>query len=236
MADTSKKTSTARPAKAAKTPAPKKTKGLTAHVYDLKGSEKGTVALPETLFKVMASPKLLAQYVRVYLSNQHQGTHSAKTRSEVTGSTRKIWRQKGTGRARHSSRKANLFVGGGVTFGPQPRSHALKMTKKQRQKALYNSLSLKAANNKVKVLDGVASLTGKTKEVKDIFAGLGTEQRKTLVVYAPDQADTFKKAMGNIQGVQTSQDRLLNAFLVLKADTVVFTQEALKDFVEFRKA
>ena len=219
-----------------KAPAQPKTKGLSAPMYDMKGAEKGTVALPETFFKVVASPKLLAQYVRVYLSNQRQGTHSAKTRSEVVGSTRKIWRQKGTGRARHSSRKANLFVGGGVTFGPQPRSHALRMSKKQRQKALFTSLSIKAKDGKVKVVDGASKLEGKTKEIKDTFSGLGVEPRKTLFVYAPDQATTFKKVMGNIQGVHTSQDRLLNAYSVLRADTVVFTKEALEDFVSFRNA
>lgn len=214
----------------------KKSAGLSADVFDVKGTAQGSVELAKDIFDASASRMLLAQYVRVYLANQRQGTHSTKGRGDVQASTRKIYRQKGTGRARHGARTANLFVGGGVTFGPQVRSHNLRLNKKQRQKALYYALSLKAQDGKVKVLSGVDSASGKTKEMADALSSHNLEARKTLVVYAPEQASIARKSFGNIKGISTAQDRLVNAFNVLKAENVVFTQEALNDFLTFRKA
>lgn len=208
---------------------------VSAQLFDVAGTEVGKVELPVSLFKVVASAKLLAQYVRVYLSNQRQGSHKTKDRGEVSISTRKIYRQKGTGRARHGAKSAALFVGGGVTHGPVVRTHALNMSKKQRQKALTYSLSLKAENNSVVVLDNLGTLTGKTKEVSSLFAALKLDPKKTLLVYSPEQAQLCKRLMGNIKQSYASQDRLLNAFVVLKADKILFTHEALKDFLAFRK-
>lgn len=224
MAPTTKKTKTA------------SAQELTARVVDVKGADKGTTLLPSSLFGVMASLALIAQYVRVYLSNQRQGTHKAKDRGEVVGSTRKIYRQKGTGRARHGDNRAPIFVGGGVSHGPVVRTHALSINKKQRQKALFGGLSLKVRDNNMLVLEGVSTLTGKTKEMNGVIKALDVNIKKTLFVYAPDQAEMFRKLMGNIQGVRSSQDRLVNAYDVLRADVVVFTKEALDDFVTFRKA
>src|SRR3989338_4919632 len=126
-----------------KTETKKSSAGLTIPVYDLNGKEKGTVELAKEIFAVEASPKLLAQYVRVYLANRRQGTASTKTRGEITGSTRKIYKQKGTGRDRHGDIKAPIFVGGGTVGGPKPRDYSLKFNKKQTKKALFYSLSLK---------------------------------------------------------------------------------------------
>lgn len=213
-----------------------KTSALTADIIDVKGTSQGSVELSKDIFDASASRMLLAQYVRVYLANQRQGTHSTKGRGDVQSSTRKIYRQKGTGRARHGARTANLFVGGGVTFGPHVRSHNLRLNKKQRQKALYYALSLKAHDGKVKVLNGVSTASGKTKEMAQALSSHNLEARKTLVVYAPDQAGIAKKSFGNIKGISTAQDRLVNAFNVLKAENIVFTHEALEDFLTFRKA
>ncbi len=218
----------------AKAVAKKKTSALAVDMFDMSGKSNGSMELPTDLFKVIASPKLLAQYVRVYLANQRQGTHQTKTRADVTGSTRKIYKQKGTGRARHGARTAPIFVGGGVTFGPQSRSHNLKMTKKQKQKALLFSLSLKAQDKNIKILDGISNMKGTVKEMKEALKSLEVEPRKALVVYAPEQADTMKKVLGNVKDAHTSQSRLLNAYAVLKAETIVFTKEALEDFVKFR--
>ena len=111
-------------------------------LYSTEGTKSGEIDVPSEIFDVTASDKLLAQYVRVYLANQRQGTNKVKTRSEVKGSTRKIYRQKGTGRARHGAKTAPIFVGGGVAHGPRLRSFKLKLNKKQRRKALYYSLTL----------------------------------------------------------------------------------------------
>ena len=112
--------------------------GLTIPVYGLDGKEKGAAELPKEIFTVEASPKLLAQYVRVYLVNRRQGTASTKTRGEVSGSTRKIYKQKGTGKARHGDIKAPIFTGGGVVGGPKPQDYSLKLNKKQTKKANHN--------------------------------------------------------------------------------------------------
>ncbi len=208
---------------------------LVARVVDVKGSAKESFSLPSAIFGVVASLALIAQYVRVYLSNQRQGTHKTKDRGEVVGSTRKIYRQKGTGRARHGDNRAPIFVGGGVSHGPVVRTHALSINKKQKQKALYGGLSLKARDNNILVLEDVSTLTGKTKEMSGVIKNLDLQVKKTLFIYSPDQASLFKKLMGNIKDARTSQDRLVNAYDVLRADVVVFTKEALEDFVTFRK-
>ena len=123
---------------------PKKKKvNLTIPVYDLDGKEKSTLEVAKEIFGIESNPKLIAQYVRVYHANQRQGTSSTKTRGEVRGSTRKIYRQKGTGKARHGDIKAPIFVGGGVVGGPQPGKHSLKLNKKQIKKSLFTALSLK---------------------------------------------------------------------------------------------
>jgi len=105
-------------------------------------------AFPKEIFAVKASDKLLSQYVYVYLNNLKKGRHKTKTRGEVAGSTRKIYRQKGTGRARHGDIKAPIFVGGGVAFGPTGQYRRLKLTKKMRRKALFYALSLKLKEKK----------------------------------------------------------------------------------------
>lgn len=220
-----------------KTPAAETTKKeLSAQVFDMKGASTRTVSLPESIFSIIASPRLLAQYVRVYLSNQRQGTHKAKDRSEVQATTKKAYKQKGTGRARHGARTAALFVGGGVTHGPVVRTHALRMNKKQRQKALLCSLSMKADTQNLMILDNINSLSGKTKEMASLIKTLEINPKKTLIIYAPDQAELFRKLMSNIKNTHTSQDRLMNAYAVLRAEKVVFTAEALDDFLSFRKA
>ncbi len=214
----------------------KPTQETVARVFTAQGEEKGTFSLPGMIFNVVASATLLAQYVRVYLSNQRQGTHKTKTRGEVSGSTKKIYRQKGTGRARHGAKMAPIFVGGGIAHGPSVRTHALSMNKKQRQKALYRGLTLKAEQNKVLVVEGISAFKGKTKEMASLMKTMNLEPQKTLVVYSPEQAELFQKLMSNVNDARTSQDRLMNAYDVLRADTLVFTHEALNDFLAFREA
>lgn len=201
-----------------------------------KTSTKDSVDFPKSIFDVKASPLLLAQYVRVYLANQRQGTHKTKGRGEVAASTRKIYRQKGTGRARHGAPTANLFVGGGVTFGPQVRSHNLKMNKKQKQIALYAALTNKRTTKKLHVTD--LNLTEKS-TLKEALKTLEKEVeniKKTLVVYATTEAANMKRVFGNVQNLDTANAKQINAYNVLKNDVVVFTKEALKEIIEFRNA
>src|SRR3989344_6029979 len=122
---------------------------LFAPVYDLKGAKSGTLALPKEVFGTKVNNSLMAQAVRVYLANQRQGNATTKTRGEVQGSSKKIYRQKGTGRARHGSLRAPIFVKGGIVFGPKPRDFSLDLPKKMKRKALFSSLSAKAADSEV---------------------------------------------------------------------------------------
>ena len=123
--------------------------GLNIDVFDIKGKNVGSISLPESIFKAKVNPQVVAQAVRVYLANQRQGTSSTKTRGEVQGSTRKIYRQKGTGRARHGSIRAPIFVHGGVAFGPKPRDFSLKIPSKIKQQALFSAFSSKFSADEI---------------------------------------------------------------------------------------
>jgi large subunit ribosomal protein L4 len=197
-------------------------------VYDAKGNEKESVAFPKEIFSVTASPKLLAQYVRVYLANQRQGTASTKTRGEVVGSTKKIYRQKGTGRARHGDIKAPIFVGGGVVGGPKPKDYSLKMNKKQRRRSLFLALSLKQKDNAIlqaeKELIGIAP---KTKLVVQFLKAIGILNEKILFVFPKMETNNLILASRNIPGVYFSDAPSLNAYAILNADKIVFIDDAL---------
>lgn len=225
-------------ANAKKPSQPQKNKSVHAEVVviDTAGKEVSKLSLPIDLFGVKASDRLLSQYVRVYLANQRQGTASAKMRGEVTATSKKAYRQKGTGRARHGARTAALFIGGGVTFGPKPRDHSLKLNKKQKVKALLYALSLKAQGSTMIVIQGFDTLGMKTKNAAAMLKEVGLNDKKALVVYAPSQAEMTRKTLSNIDLIKGTQSRLLNAYDVLVAQNLVFTQEGLDDFLSFRGA
>jgi len=240
MVDTAKKTpvrkSAAKPAavKTVAKPAAKKTApaakaaGLSVPVLDIKGKELRTVALPSELFGVKPNEKLLAQYVHVYLTNQHQGTASTKTRGKITMSTRKIYRQKGTGRARHGAASANLFVGGGVTFGPLPRTISAKFNKKQKKQALCSALSAVAAAKTVAALDA-SSFALKAPSTTTLAAFLKTQTaKKNIVVVLPKvEKNSLVLSLRNIPGVTITDAQSLNAYELLRARRVLFIEDAL---------
>lgn len=208
-----------------------KTAGLTIDVYAANGTVKKSMELPKEIFSVEASPKLLAQYVRVYLANQRQGTISTKTRSEVAGTTKKIYRQKGTGRARHGAKKASLFVGGGVTFGPQPRDFSLKMNKKQKKKALFYSLSLKAKEKAVVgIVSEAVSMHPKTRTVVKLFSDMGVENDKVLLVL-PSMDNNLHLAARNLPHVEIVSYASLNAYSIINHKKIVFTEDAVNSMV-----
>ncbi|MBP9815807.1 50S ribosomal protein L4 [Candidatus Woesebacteria bacterium] len=211
-------------------------KKLTAKLYMVSGDEAGSVELPEGIFNVNASEKLLAQYVRVYLANQRQGTHKTKKRGEINASTRKIYKQKGTGRARHGAKSAPIFVGGGVAHGLEPRDYTLKMNKKQRQKALYTSLTLKRKDEALMILKDASTASGKTKEMNLTLKKWGVDMKsKALFIYAHEEKDSgFGLSLRNIEYVHSTDCHLLNAYEVLNAKKILFTQEGLNEFIKFR--
>lgn len=205
-------------------------------IYEIDGTHIAKEDLPAGIFGVTASDKLLAQYVRVYLANQRQGTHKTKKRGEVRASTKKIYKQKGTGRARHGARTAPIFVGGGVAHGVEPKSYALKLNKKQRKKALYYSLSLKRKEEGIVLLKGAEKLTGKTKEMEEVLKKINSNNAlKTLFVYAnSENATPLVLGLRNINHVLSTNCHLLNAYDVIRAQQIVFTEAGLKEFITFR--
>ena len=209
--------------------APKAASGKGIPIYDIHGKPKGNLELPKEIFSIEKSPKLLSQYVRIYLANQRQGNASTKTQSEVTGSTRKIYRQKGTGRARHGSIKAPIFVGGGIVGGPKPKDFSLKLNKKQKKLALFYALSLKAKENGVIALDeGFFSMEPKTKLFVQF---LNASQLKSvsllLVLPEMEKSHSLILAFRNIQNVDFTDANSLNAYDVLTHAKILLWKESL---------
>lgn len=214
----------------ARTAKANKDQELSIKVISLDGKEAGTSTLPAELFGVANAKETVSQYVRMYLQNQRQGTSSTKTRAEVIGSTKKIYRQKGTGGARHGARKANLFVGGGITFGPKPRDYSLKMNKKQKRLALFSTLSLKAENNAIlglKLADKEIEKP-KTKLVAGFLKKQDMADKKVLVVTADAYKDTFYLSAKNIENITVTDVRNLNAYTVLAHETLVVMDGAIQ--------
>src|SRR3989344_5158891 len=184
-------------------PKAKKSGSLTVPVYEISGKEKGSLSLPKEAFSVDVNKALLAQAVRVYQSNQRQGTASTKTRGEVVGSTRKIYRQKGTGRARHGDIKAPIFVGGGIVGGPKPKDFSLKINKKQKTKAFFSALTLKLKENNIMgIVDEALKIKPKTKIVADFLEALKFSGKKITFVLPKLEKNNFVLASRNLSKVR----------------------------------
>lgn len=221
--------------KPVKTAMPKKS-SLAVEIYNFEGKSKGSIDLPKEIFKVSASPRLLAQYVRVYLANQRQGTQSVKSRGEVVGSTRKIYKQKGTGRARHGDRKAPLFVGGGAAHAPHPRDFSLKMNKKQKRKAFRFALSLKHKDKNIHVFDDFSVLTPKTSNLTKILNSQNFDKKaKCLIIYLKESSKNLTLAGRNIENIGLREISTLNTYDILLADKLIFAKDSL-DFLNKKYA
>ncbi|OGG09314.1 50S ribosomal protein L4, partial [Candidatus Gottesmanbacteria bacterium RBG_16_43_7] len=170
---------------------------------------------------------LLTQAVRVYRANQRQGSAKTKTRGEVRGSTRKIYRQKGTGRARHGGIRAPIFVGGGIVFGPQIRDYSLKLTKKMKAAALRTTFYLNVKNNQVNVVDGLESLPHKT---KSFASAINRITKSTNVLLIIERGNGIKRFIRNIPFIHLSVTSQLNPYELLAADQILFTRGALNEF------
>ncbi|NTU74138.1 50S ribosomal protein L4 [Candidatus Roizmanbacteria bacterium] len=207
--------------------AAKETAAHEISVYDMTGKVVKSVKLPEEMFSTPDHPTLISQYVRVYLANQRQGTSSTKTRSEVIGSTKKIYRQKGTGRARHGAAKAPIFVGGGVTFGPRPGDHSLSMTKKQKKTALFSALSIKAREQSIIALsEEINKVEVKTKPAFAMLKTIDLKSKKTLLVLSEMKANVVK-SFRNIPGIEIVPAASINPYMVLTHDALIFAEDAL---------
>lgn len=203
---------------------------LQSPVVDVVGKETGKMDLPLEIFNIVASEKLLSLYVRVYLNNQRAGLASTKTRSMVSGSTRKIYKQKGTGRARHGANTAPIFVGGGVAHGPIPYIRKLKINKKQRTKALYKSLTNAYMAGDIKSILDSKEIDGTTKQLSKIVSTLGGG-KKMMIVYSGSKEPMMRQAANNLDGVKLTQSETLNAYTVLSSNNMVFTKTGIEQFI-----
>lgn len=183
--------------------------------------------LPKELFGSKVNEKLLAVAVRVYLANQREGSAKTKTRGQVEGSTRKIYRQKGTGRARHGSIRAPIFVGGGIVFGPVPRDYHLTMSKSVKRAALLSALS--ARKNDTKIISELDTLEPKTKKAASALKNAGITGSTLLVVASESQS--LSRAARNLKTVDLIGARDLNPYAVLTHKYIVFTKKSLEESV-----
>ena len=208
----------------------KKTDGRKIDVRTPDGKKDGSVELPAELFDVEPNIALMHQVVTAQLAAKRQGTHSTKTRGEVSGGGKKPYRQKGTGRARQGSTRAPQFTGGGVVHGPQPRDYSQRTPKKMIAAALRGALSDRARNDRIHAITEI--LSGQTPSTKDAKAFLGTltDRRKVLVVIGRSD-EVGAKSIRNLPGVHVLSPDQLNTYDVLDADDVVFSVEALDAYI-----
>lgn len=199
--------------------------GLSVPVYSLAGRTTGTLFLPKEIFAAKVNQSLLNQAVRVYMSNQKSHHSNTKTRGEVQGSTRKIYSQKGTGRARHGSKRAPIFVGGGIALGPKSRQVRLDLPRKIRRAALISALSDKASQKAVIGLTGLDKASGKTKQMFQLFTKL---QLKNPLIVADGRSENAHRAIRNIAGADLVAARELNAFEIIRHQILILTADAIK--------
>lgn len=203
---------------------------LSIKVVDVEGKPAGTMTLPKELFGVAVNKQLLAQSVRVYLANQRGGNASTKTRGEVEGSTRKIYKQKGTGKARHGGIRAPIFVGGGITFGPKPRDYSLRFPKAMKKAALASALTSQFLDGNTIFVAGLGELKPKTKLMAHALSAVGCGTHSLLVT--SDKADSVVRASRNISGVDSIRATSLNAYVLLSHQKIVFMKEAVKELTQ----
>ena len=195
-------------------------------VLNTLGQETGRkVVLSDAVFGVEANDHAIYLDVKQYLADQRQGTHKAKQRNEVAGSTRKLKRQKGTGGARCGSIKSPLFPGGGRVFGPVPRDYSFKLNKKLKQLARRSALTYKAQANAIQVLEMPAMEAPKTKAVIAIAKALNVENKKVLIVL-PETNVNFQLSCRNLPSVKPILAQNLNTYEVMNASAVVLVEGA----------
>ena len=196
----------------------------TIKVVSMTGAEVGSVELNDAIFGIEPNMSVVHEVVKNHLANCRQGTQSALTRAEVSGGGRKPWRQKGTGRARQGSTRSPQWTHGGVAFAPKPRSYRYTMNRKEKRIALKSALSVKAAESKIFVVDGLSFDEIKTKACVSLLEKLGAEN--AMIVTETVNENVIKSAR-NIPGVETSMANLINVYDILKAKYLVLDKEAL---------
>ncbi len=194
-------------------------------LYNQSAQEVGEIELADAVFGAEVKPHLHWELVKMQRANRRAGTHSTKTRAEVKGSTKKIYRQKGTGNARHGARKAPIFVGGGRAHGPKPRDYSYTVPKKVKAAALRSALSARAESGDLIVLDGLSFDTPKTKQGAATLAKLGASN---ALVVVPAEDNNVHMSIRNLHKVKYIRAEGVNVYDVLKYEKLVLTADAAR--------
>ncbi|MCD4770763.1 MAG: 50S ribosomal protein L4 [Bacteroidales bacterium] len=196
-------------------------------VINIEGKETGRkVKLDDTVFGIEPNDHAIYLDSKQFMANSRQGTHKAKERAEIVGSTRKIKRQKGTGTARFGSIKNPLFRGGGRVFGPRPRYYGFKLNKKVKQLARKSALSYKAKNNNIIIIEDFNFEAPKTNELARVGANLNIMNKKSLIVF-PERNKNVYLSSRNLQGLEVITSGELNTYVIMKASTLVLVEGAV---------
>jgi large subunit ribosomal protein L4 len=197
-------------------------------VLDIKGKETGRkVSLSDAVFAIEPNNHAVYLDVKQYLANQRQGTHKAKERAEITGSTRKIKKQKGTGTARAGSIKSPVFRGGGRVFGPRPRNYGFKLNKNLKRLARKSALSLKANDKSIIVVEDFQFDSPKTKNFIDVLKGLGIDKNKSLIVLGDTNKYVYLSSR-NLKGSEVVSSSEVSTYKILNANSLVFMEGSLE--------
>lgn len=201
-------------------------------VLNIKGSDtKRKAVLVDDIYGVEPNDHAIYLDVKQYLANQRQGTHKSKQRNEITGSTRKLHKQKGTGGSRKGSIKNPLFRGGGRVFGPQPRDYNFKLNKKVKRLARVSALTYKAQNNGIVIIEDFNFESPKTKQFIDILNNLKLNDKKTLLVLSESNNNVYLSSR-NLQGARVVIASELNTYDILNANCLVLAEGSVKKIEE----
>ncbi len=204
-------------------------------VYNKLGQSTGRqVELPDSIFGIEPNEHVIYLAVKQYLANRRSGTHKTLEKSEISGSTRKLHKQKGTGGSRKGSIKNPLFRGGARIFGPRPRNYGFKLNKKVKELAKFSALSAKIASNSIKVIEDFSMEAPKTKEYINLLKGFGLENKKSLLIM-PEFNDNIYLSSRNIQGAGLSDIASLNTYDIMNNSMILLSEksvEALSNQIE----
>jgi len=199
---------------------------LRVPVYSMEGAVVGEVELPPKIFQAPINTALMHQALVRQLANARQGTHKTKSRGEVNRTKAKWYRQKGTGRARHGSRNAPIFVGGGIAHGPKPRSYRQKMPRKMRRAALRSALSVKAAEQQIILVDQLSWDRPRTRQMVELLDNLNVES--SALILLAERNEAVEKSANNLPEVKTLRANYLNIRDLLKYDYLLVPLDSLR--------
>lgn len=199
-------------------------------VYGINGNETGrTVVVNEELFGTEPNDHVIWLAVRQYLADQRQGTHKSKERSEVSGSTRKLKRQKGTGGARAGDTNSPTIKGGGRVFGPRPRDYRFKLNRKVKRLARLSALTYKSRENNIIIVEDFSFEAPKTKKMIEILSALKVQDKKTLLIIDTIKEKFVSLSARNLQKVEVMSPELINTYAVLNANKLVISESMIKE-------